>query len=360
MALDYTLKTTEERVQCVRETLSSTKDVDNTYLKVMADYILFAADKNQTKKEKKKQYSISTKNREATIRKRQVSYEGMAASLESGEDGIFALITNDKNQILDQKDEISQQDLDEIPGMRECDNLIKSLKKQFTIAEGKNRYYLKKQIIETYQQMYLLKQSIKGWPAKSKVTNQLKTMAHMRLDEKITFDSRGYPQSNCVISLFNPVHVSFLLTYYSAIKQECYTDLSCDMHWELIDLENIIDQTFKNNKDDILYHLLVYKIDGMSNAEIAAQMEAEFGVSHTEQYFSTLWRRKIPKLIAEQAQKNYVMWYYTNVEYGQWKRCGKCGQMKLAHPLFFSKNNSAKDGFYSTCRECRAKLNKKK
>lgn len=360
MALDYTLKTTEERVQCVRETLSSTKDVDNTYLKVMADYILFAADKNQTKKEKKKQYSISTKNREATIRKRQVSYEGMAASLESGEDGIFALITNDKNQILDQKDEISQKDLDEIPGMRECDNLIKSLEKQFTIAEGKNRYYLKKQIIETYQQMYLLKQSIKGWPAKSKVTNQLKTMAHMRLDEKITFDSRGYPQSNCVISLFNPVHVSFLLTYYSAIKQECYTDLSCDMHWELIDLENIIDQTFKNNKDDILYHLLVYKIDGMSNAEIAAQMEAEFGVSHTEQYFSTLWRRKIPKLIAEQAQKNYVMWYYTNVEYGQWKRCGKCGQMKLAHPLFFSKNNSAKDGFYSTCRECRAKLNKKK
>ena len=357
--LDYTLKTTDERIKCVKDILSSTKDIDNTYLKVMADYILFAADKNQTKKEKKKQYSISTKNREVTIRKRQVSYEGMAASLESGEDGLYAMISNDKNQILDQKDEISEQDLEEIPGMRDYDSLIKSLKVQMAKAEGKTKYFLKKQIIETYQQMYLLKQSVKGWPAKSKVSNQLKTMAHMRMDEKITFDSRGYPQSDGVISLFNPVHVSFLLTYYSAIKQECYTDLSCDMHWELIDLENIIDQTF-NDKNDILYHLLVYKIDGMSNAEIVAQMESEFGISHTEQYFSTLWRRKIPKMIAETAQKKYVMWYYTNVEYGQWKKCGKCGQMKLAHPLFFSKNNSAKDGFYSTCRECRAKLNKKK
>lgn len=357
MALDYTLKTQEERLECVRETIAATSQekLDANYLHVMTDYLLFAADRNQTKKEKKKERSIITKNREATVNKRQISFEEMVENMENGEDGIYALVNNDKNQILDNKDSISEEDLENIPGMREFDSIITSLKRQFLSATGKQRYYLKKQIIETYQQMYLLKQSVKGWPAKSKVSAQLKNMAHMDLSEKIYFDSRGYPVSNGVISLFNPVHISFLLTYYSSIKQECYTDLNCDMHWELLDFENLIEQTFKSKDQTtaMLYDLLIWKIDGESNDEICGMMEKEYGVSHTAQYFSTLWRKKIPKMIAEQAQKNYVMWYYTNVEYGQWKKCGKCGKTKLAHPLFFSKNNSAKDGFYSTCRECR-------
>ena len=59
-----------------------------------------------------------------------------------------------------------------------------------------------------------------------------------------------------------------------------------------------------------------------------------------------------PFLLTEQAQKDYLIWYYTNEEYGNWKQCGKCGEVKLAHPFFFSKNTS-KDGFYSVCKECR-------
>ena len=77
-------------------------------------------------------------------------------------------------------------------------------------------------------------------------------------------------------------------------------------------------------------------------------------VQHNEQYFSTLWRKKIPRLLAEQAQKNWLIWYYTNEEYGEWKTCGRCGETKLAHPLFFSRNTS-KDHYYSICKECRRK-----
>ena len=77
-----------------------------------------------------------------------------------------------------------------------------------------------------------------------------------------------------------------------------------------------------------------------------------YSIQHSEQYFSTLWRKRIPKMMAEQAQKDYLIWYYTNEEYGNWKQCGKCGEVKLAHPFFFSKNTS-KDGFYSVCKECR-------
>ncbi len=49
----------------------------------------------------------------------------------------------------------------------------------------------------------------------------------------------------------------------------------------------------------------------------------------------------------------YLLWYYTFVEYGKWKRCSRCGQIKLAHNRFFSKNKTSKDGWYSICKCCR-------
>ena len=40
-------------------------------------------------------------------------------------------------------------------------------------------------------------------------------------------------------------------------------------------------------------------------------------------------------------------------EKGKWKRCSRCGEIKLANNIFFSKNGSSKDGFYSICKDCR-------
>ena len=51
---------------------------------------------------------------------------------------------------------------------------------------------------------------------------------------------------------------------------------------------------------------------------------------------------------------------WTAIEYvkpGKWKKCSRCGQIKLAHNNFFSKNKTSKDHFYSICKCCR---NKKK
>ena len=59
-----------------------------------------------------------------------------------------------------------------------------------------------------------------------------------------------------------------------------------------------------------------------------------------------------------QAKKDYLIWYYSTQEYGHWKRCSRCGEVKLAHNKFFSKNKTSKDGFYSICKECRNKKNK--
>ena len=71
------------------------------------------------------------------------------------------------------------------------------------------------------------------------------------------------------------------------------------------------------------------------------------------EYISSLWRHKIPRLIASQAEDNYLDWYYLNIEKGTYKRCSRCGAIKLAHNKYFSKNKTSKDGFYSICKECR-------
>lgn len=151
MQLDYSLKTSEERIKCVEDLIAETPSEQLTkgYLSYMSDYILFVADRDQTKKERKKENPILTKNREITVNKRQVSYEEIVSNLENGEDGIYALMSDNKNQILDPKDPISEMEIDLIPGMREHYDLIECLKKQFETAKGMQKYHLKKAIIET-------------------------------------------------------------------------------------------------------------------------------------------------------------------------------------------------------------------
>ena len=113
MYLDYSLKTPKERLDCVNKVLEETPAERKTsrYLQYLSDYLLFITEKNQTKIEKQEEHPVTTKNREVTINKRQISYEQVAASLENGEDGLYALINNDKNQLLDNKDKITEKDI---------------------------------------------------------------------------------------------------------------------------------------------------------------------------------------------------------------------------------------------------------
>lgn len=351
MKLDFSIKTKNGRAAYVNKMLKENPSMSRQYKEYISDYLLFVADKQQTKLEREEENPIITRNREVTVNKRQMSYEELVSKLENGEDGIYAMIANDKNQIMDHKEAITDADIEKIPGLKEQMNTIESLKKQFDNAQGYAKYALKRQIIETWQQIYIIKASWKGVP-KSRATNQIKNFARMPLPEHVWLNEDNMPESDCAINLFNPTHVSFLLCYYSQLKQECEDDLQSDMHWLLIDLENLAVEAIQE-KDPILWEILLRKVDGYTNTEIKEMIERDYGVVHNEQYYSTLWRKRIPKLITEQASKNWLLWHYTTEEYGKWKVCGQCGETKLAHPMFFTRNKTH-DGFYSICKECRS------
>ena len=98
----------------------------------------------------------------------------------------------------------------------------------------------------------------------------------------------------------------------------------------------------------------------LQNIQIQEILQTEFGIKHSLEYISSLWRKKIPMLIASEAEDELLEWHFLNVEKGKWKRCSRCGQVKLAHNKYFSKNKTSKDGFYSICKCCRNSKAKKK
>lgn len=348
--LDYSLQTPQERNELVKKIIDETppEQLTNKYLTILSDYIIFAMDKEERKKKK-----ILTDNRMVTVNRRETSFQGLAGQLENGEDGIYNMIANDKNIIFMPKVTITEEDIKEIPGLKDLRDAIDSVEKQFKAATGKRKFLLKKQLIEMRQDQYVLKSAYRQPMYMMNVT---KSFSKLQLDGKITITEDGQVKSTELVSLFDQKHISALLCNYSKLKEDAWSKFSSDSYYLMEDLDNLIERTLKD-KYPLYYDLLIYKIDGKQNIEIQELLNKKHGIKHSVEYISSLWRNKIPKLLAEQAQEDYLIWHYTMQERGKWKRCSRCGEVKLAHNRFFSKNKTSKDGFYSICKCCR---NKKK
>jgi hypothetical protein len=95
-------------------------------------------------KEERKSKQYLTDNRLLTINKRETSFEGLAEKFENGEDGLYNLMTHDKNILMSPKVSITEEDIKEIPGLKELRDAIDQVEKMFKAATGKRKYELKK------------------------------------------------------------------------------------------------------------------------------------------------------------------------------------------------------------------------
>lgn len=350
--MDYKLKTAEERVEKVKEIIANTPSerLTQKYLEKLSDYIVIPIERQE-----RKENHIITDNHNITVTKREMSFEGLVGRLENGEDGIYNMIANDKNIIFQPKVSITPQDLEEIPELKKLHEAILKVEEQLKTARGKTAYKLRKQLIEMRKDQYVIKGSYKK-PIYS--MNLIKSASKIDLSEKVKEDKdNGTVSSNGLINFFNEKHISALLCNYSKLKEDSWDKFNNDMKWMMMDLDVLVDNALKE-KYPLYYDIVIYKIDGKQNAEIQQLLYEKHGIKHSVEYISCLWRNKIPKLIAEQAQKDWLIWHYTFEDYGKWKRCSRCGQIKLAHNYYFSKNKTSRDGYYSICKECRNKKNK--
>jgi hypothetical protein len=97
----------------VEKILEECPNPTSQYLETLADYLVLCMEKQERKERK-----VLTENRMATVNKRETSFEGLVSQLENGEDGIYNMITNNKNIIFQPKVMITKKDVEEIPGLQ--------------------------------------------------------------------------------------------------------------------------------------------------------------------------------------------------------------------------------------------------
>lgn len=324
--LDYREKDFKKRKEIVEQVCTLEKETLTSHnLETLADYFL-----NSAPLEK---HEINTSNRMSTINKRETSLETLESKFEpGGKDAIYQFVREDKNMILSPKFSITKKDLDEIPFLKDLKDSIDRLKK----IPVKN-YIVHKAIIEMSQTQYLIKEAYLK-PLKFKSTSHF---------------SKAQIDWNVFLDFTDIKHTKAFLHLYSKLKNAAAEEPQSDMYWILWDFEKLVDKALE--KDPMLYDIVKHKVDGLKGEQIRKQLDEDYGTTYSIEYISSLYNNKIPKLIAEEANRQELIHHYTFVEKGNWKKCNRCGHIKLVSPEFFTRNNGNKSGFYSICKTCRNK-----
>ena len=346
--LDYTLESPEERKKLVEKILEECPNPTPQYMETLADYLVLCMEK-QEKKERK----LLTENRMTTVNKRETSFEGLVSQLENGEDGIYSMITENRNMIFQPKVVITKKDVDEIPGLAQLREAIKFWEQKLKVATGREAFIIKTAIIDLRKDQYVLKDAYRKPIIPKSIT---RSRHFIPLESDFSFDDEGFvvPEG---VSLCDPKVVSAVLCNYSSLKQESWGEFEKDLWYLMQEFDEIADIALK---DYPLYdRICEYKVDGLQNIDIQEKIQEEFGIKHSVEYISSLWRNKIPKLIASAAEDKLLNWYFSSEMKGKYKKCSRCHQIKLAHNKYFSKNKTSRDGFYSICKDCRNSKDKK-
>ena len=339
--LDYTLETPEERKELVNKILEENPNLSDKYLEILADYLVLAMEKQERKERR-----LLTENRMSTINKREMSFEGLVSQFENGEDGIYNLVTEDKNQIFHHPVKITEEDRKDIPLLQQLYEAITEWEKRLKSATGRSAYIIKQTIIDLRKDQYIIKNAYR----KPIVTQHSTHSPHwipLIHNEEVIDGEIVYSG----VTLLDYKVCSAILCNYSKLKANGEGNFMSDLWYLMESFDKLAERALAETP---LYERLVeLKVDGRQNIEIQEALQTEFGIRYSLEYISSLWRNKIPKMIADCAQEEFLDWWFLTQERGTYKKCSRCGQIKLAHNRYFSKNKTSKDGWYSLCKACR-------
>lgn len=352
--LDHSLRTSEERAELVDYIIKNTdsKKLTKRYTQILTDYILIVNSLDG---------QILTPNRMITINKREISIESLINSFESdncgGAEKVYGLLNRkpDKNQRLTQKFSITEEDIKTVPGLKQLRDAIEKAELQLSQLKGTRKYKMKQAIIDMRKDQYVLKNSAKPI-MNTPLTHTYTTQEEVTINEyeNIKVDSQGNIITNSPYTFFNEKYVSALCHNYDILVQ--WADAHCgdNIYYSYKQLRYLLEKHLKI-KNPMLYDLFLLKVLKKTNREIKEILSKKYKISYSFEYYSILWQRKIPSLIVKYAEEDFLDWYFTYKEKGDWKKCHKCGQNKLRMSRFFSRNKASSDGFYSVCKECRTK-----
>ena len=134
------------------------------------------------------------------------------------------------------------------------------------------------------------------------------------------------------LDMFDKNVIKMLLQIHKQIDLQ--NDLSCI----LVDLDNLINNVEFTKRQ---YEVLELWRNGLTIENISKELHVK------ENTVSITLNRAIDSII-KQYEKEYEEWYYLNIRKGTYKKCSKCGEVKLISQ--FSKNGNRLRG---NCKDCK-------
>lgn len=222
---------------------------------------------------------------------------------------------------------IEKEDLEKYPTLKEYNDFYEQLKEEskrlwstsnLTKEEVIRRGKIKKVMSEIKKDMLLVKKQLQ---------KPIIWKSPLKDNGKVDYDE---------LDMFDRNVVKELLRVHKG------NDLQDDLTCILEDLKNLLNRVELTDRQKIALKLWS---NGVSETEIANELNVK------QNTVNGILNTVIGRIIT-QYEKEYTDWYYFNVCKGEYKKCSKCGEVKLTSEF----NKNGKKGLYPRCKMCRRKM----
>lgn len=147
----------------------------------------------------------------------------------------------------------------------------------------------------------------------------------------------------------NPKHIRALIDNYSNIYMQLWDKLHSWGRTLIFDFDRYVTMA---HLSPVREYILLRKIDKAPYPTIIEELQDKFDLSYNENHLSTILNKEIPEKIV-----NAVIRHRLEIEtpLSEKKQCFRCKRFLPKSKLFFGVNNSHKDHWASSCKECERK-----
>lgn len=162
-------------------------------------------------------------------------------------------------------------------------------------------------------------------------------------DEVQLWEDRG----KAYFDFRNKDHLYYLVKYWKELKGMIEDENQAPL-WELLWTFEIYQNLTPLSEQQII--ILEGKKGGKSNKEIQAELQEKLGIFHQVNYISTIYLKLINKII-ESVELNFDEWLAKDYKKA-WKKCNTCGKYYLRDPRNFVRKTKSLDGLMGRCKNC--------
>lgn len=300
-------------------------------LEAIANYIMWC-DPNKKKKEHIKIYDNEKKFQDALYKEKKY-IEKYGESLEEG----VALLRHQKNYKKAKDEVVTSEDLKKYPELREYKKEIDRLSA-----------YIKEDRLDEFVEYMQSKGHVKiktEKQAKYFLTNHIgllkKDMLQCKIElvRPIVWKQPLKDEGSSDWDEFDELNNSHIKSLLQLYKESEIYDFQDDLGCMFQDLENVLSEVKLTDKQR---EVLKLWMSGMTIKNISKELNKK--QQAISQMLDTIVE-KIVKVYEEQIED----WYYLNIRKGEYKKCNKCGEVKLINKF----NKNGKKGYLSICKKCR-------